>query len=62
MLMTGNKRLSIEALRWSLLIGFTGIGLVICQYIEFGFVTFGVIFICISLALGIFYSIASKRI
>lgn len=61
MLSNGNKRFSIEALRWSLMIGFTGAGLIICHYIEFGFISFGIIFVCLSLALGIFYTVSKKN-
>jgi len=60
MLMNGNQRIRLETLKWGLIIGFTGIGLCICQYFSFGYITFSIIFISISIALIIFYFISQK--
>jgi len=60
MLMNGNQRIRLETLKWGLIIGFTGIGLFICQYLSFGYITFAIIFISISLALLAFYFLAQK--
>jgi len=60
MLMNGNQRIRLETLKWGLIIGFTGISLCICQYFRFGYITFAIIFISISIALLIFYFLSEK--
>jgi hypothetical protein len=51
----GRRKLSLEALKWALIIGFCGIGLFINQYITFGFTSFAILFMCIAAALLTFY-------
>jgi hypothetical protein len=55
MLMNGNQRIRLETLKWGLIIGCTGIGLYICQFFTFSFITFAILFVSISFALLIFY-------
>jgi hypothetical protein len=51
----GRRKLSLEAFKWGLIIGFCGIGLFINQYIVFGFTSFAVLFMCNAAALITFY-------
>jgi hypothetical protein len=61
MLLNGNKRLTLEALKWGLILGFTGIALLICHFIPFGYLTFAVLFIAIALGLLVFSFISKGR-
>lgn len=61
MLLNGNQRIRLETLKWGLMIGCTGVGLFICQFLTFGFITFSILFISIGIALLAFYTLSGKQ-
>ena len=60
MLMNGSERIRLETLKWGLITGCTGVGLLICHFYPFSFITFAILFVSISSALLIFYFLSQK--
>ncbi len=54
MLLNGNKRIPLEALKWGLILGFTGLALIVCSFIPFGYLTFATLFLGIAAGLLLF--------
>ncbi len=59
MLVNGSTRMKTETRKWALVILFTGIGLFICKFLPFGYETFAVL--CISISVGLLLSLISKK-
>jgi hypothetical protein len=61
MMKNGNERIRQETLKWGIVMGCTGLGLVICNYFAFSLLTFAVLFVSVSVGLLIFYFLTEKR-
>lgn len=60
MLLNGNERIRMGSLKWGLIIGCAGLGLFVCQFLTFGFITFSVLFISIAAGMIAFYILSGK--
>lgn len=61
MMLNSKQKIRNEGLKWALLFGFTGIALAICNVINFGYLTFAILFIAIAFALLIYLRITDKN-
>jgi 4-hydroxybenzoate polyprenyltransferase len=57
----GNRRLRLEALKWGLILGYTGIAFLLSEFTVFGFMTFAFLFLGAAAALVTFYLVTKNE-